>query len=232
MGARGLFITGTDTGVGKTVVACGLTRALVAAGHRVGVLKPVASGSDRTPAGLRNEDAVQLLACANLAQSYEEANPYCFEPPVSPHIAADEAGIEINIDKIHDVYQRIAARADWVVVEGAGGWLAPVGPGAVMADLARALGLPALLVVGLRLGCLNHAALTLESIRGRGACFAGWIGSAVDPDFARPAANLARLGGILGEPLELVPHLAPATAVTLATAAWRLGARSQGPELP
>ncbi len=144
MAARGLFVTGTDTGVGKTVVACGLARALVAAGHRVGVLKPVASGSDRTPAGLRNEDALRLLECANLGQSYAEANPYCFEPPISPHIAADEAGIVVDLHRIADVYAGIAARADWVVVEGAGGWLAPVGPQAVMADLARALGLPAL----------------------------------------------------------------------------------------
>ncbi|MBS0380134.1 MAG: dethiobiotin synthase [Proteobacteria bacterium] len=224
MGARGLFVTGTDTGVGKTVVACGLVRALVAAGHRVGVLKPVASGSDRTPKGLRNEDAEQLLACANLGQTYEEANPYCFEPPISPHIAADEAGIAIDIDKIGDIYREIAARADWVVVEGAGGWLAPVGREAVMADLAGALRVPVLLVVGLRLGCLNHAALTRESIRSGAAAFAGWIGSAVDPGFARPAANLARLGRILGEPLELVPHLTPGTPVTLTAAARRLDA--------
>jgi len=224
MAARGLFVTGTDTGVGKTVVACGLARALVAAGHRVGVLKPVASGSDRTPAGLRNEDALRLLECANLGQSYAEANPYCFEPPISPHIAADEAGIVVDLHRIADVYAGIAARADWVVVEGAGGWLAPVGPQAVMADLARALGLPALLVVGLRLGCLSHATLTRESIAARGSPFAGWVGSAVDREFARPAQNLARLRQVLGEPLELVPHLAPGEAVTLQSAVRGLAA--------
>ena len=115
MSARGLFVTGTDTEVGKTVVSCGLVRALVAAGSRVGVLKPVASGADPTPAGLQNADALKLLECANLGQSYEEANPYCFEPPISPHIAANEAHKSINIDRIAGVYAAIASRADWEI---------------------------------------------------------------------------------------------------------------------
>jgi dethiobiotin synthetase len=227
MSARGIFITGTDTGVGKTVVACALTRGLVRLGYRVGVLKPVASGSERTPAGLRNEDALALLECANLGQAYEGANPYCFEPPISPHIAAHEAGIEVDIVKIGDVYNTIAARADWVVVEGAGGWLAPLSDRESMADLPRTLGIPALLVVGLRLGCLNHAALTRSAIVSSGVRLAGWVGNAIDPGFARSDENAATLVRLLGEaPLGHVPHLAPgAAAPVLEPAALELQRR-------
>ena len=228
MSARGLFVTGTDTGVGKTLVACGLVRALTRAGHRVGVLKPVASGSLRTPRGLENEDALALAACANLGQSYPEVNRYCFEPPISPHIAANEVGIAIDIDLIASDFRKLAARADWVVAEGAGGWYAPVGPTETMADLAAALPARVLMVVGLRLGCLNHAALTRAAIRARGLPFAGWIASAVDPDFAYAGENLATLVCSLGEPpLELVPHQRPgAPAPVLGQAAAQLAAQA------
>jgi dethiobiotin synthetase len=224
MSARGLFVTGTDTGVGKTLVACGLVRALTARGLRVGVLKPVASGSLRTPQGPRNEDALALAACANLGQSYTEVNRYCFEPPISPHIAADEAHTTIDTDLIAGDLQGLARRADWVVTEGAGGWYAPIGPEKTMADLAAALGSPVLLVVGLRLGCLNHAALSREAIAARGLACAGWVASAVDADFARPQENLAALTRALGEPpLEVVPHRGPGTAaLCLAQAAAQL----------
>ena len=223
MSARGLFVTGTDTGVGKTLVACGLVRALTGAGLKVGVLKPIASGSLRTAAGLRNEDALALIACANLGQTYEEVNRYCFEPPIAPHIAADEARIAIDIDLISGDYRKAAARADWVVTEGAGGWYAPIGPTKTMADLAGALPGAVLLVVGLRLGCLNHAALTREAIAARRVPFAGWIASAVDPDFARAAENLAALTRVLGAPLEVIPQQRPgAPPLVLAQAAARL----------
>jgi dethiobiotin synthetase len=223
MSARGLFVTGTDTGVGKTLVACGLVRALAAAGLRVGVLKPIASGSLRTPEGLRNEDALALAACANLGQTYGQVNRYCFEPPISPHIAADEAGISIDVDLIAGDYRNTAARADWVVTEGAGGWYAPIGPTRTMADLAAALPAAVLLVVGLRLGCLNHAALTREAIGARGVPFAGWVASALDPEFARAAENLAALTRVLGEPLAVIPHRRPgAPPLVLAQAAARL----------
>jgi dethiobiotin synthetase len=226
--ARGLFVTGTDTGVGKTLVACGLVRALVAAGFRVGVLKPVASGSRRTAAGLRNEDALALASCANLGQTYEEVNRYCFEPPVSPHIAANEAGIAIDTSLIAGDFSKLAARTDWVVAEGAGGFYAPIGPEQTMADLAAALPAEVLLVVGLRLGCLNHAALSREAIHARGLPFAGWIGSALDPDLARVQENLAALTRSLGEaPLQMLPHQrVDAPALRLTEAAARLAARA------
>jgi dethiobiotin synthetase len=226
--ARGLFITGTDTGVGKTLVACGLVRALTAPGLRVAVLKPVASGSLRTPAGLRNEDALALRACANIGQSYEEVNRYCFEPAISPHIAADEVRVSIDIDLIAGDFRALQARADWVVAEGAGGWLAPLGPDQTMADLASALPAAVLLVVGVRLGCLNHAVLTRQAIRAAGVPFAGWIASIVDPQLERAPQNLATLARTLGEPaLEIVPYRqADAPPLLLRAAAARLVASS------
>jgi dethiobiotin synthetase len=208
MKPKSLFVTGTDTGVGKTLVAAALTRALVARGLRVAVMKPIASGSDPTPHGLRNSDALTLMAAANVEAPYEVVNPYCFLPPISPHIAAHEAGISIDLALLRSRFDSLAAAADCVIVEGAGGWLAPISDTASMADLAAALDLPVLLVVGLRLGCLNHALLTRESLTTRGSAFAGWIANAIDPQFDRAAANLATLTARLGgPPLARVPCL-------------------------
>jgi dethiobiotin synthetase len=224
MSARGVFITGTDTGVGKTVVACALVRGLRAQGFRVAVLKPVASGGHATAQGLRNADALALAASAGYEGPYEELNPYCFEPPVSPHIAAKEAGIEIDTSKIQHVYDTLAARADWVVVEGAGGWFAPLNERQTMADIAWGLAVPALLVVGLKLGCLSHAHLTRVGMEAHGVTFAGWVANAVDREFARPAENLATLERLLGEtPLASVPYLArPDSPISLEEGAARL----------
>jgi len=210
MSARGIFITGTDTGVGKTVLACALVRALREAGNRVAVMKPVASGSLNTPEGLRNADALALMEAAGLAgpELYEEVNPYCFEPAVSPHIAANEAKITVDSSMIRQKLARLAAQADWIVVEGAGGWLAPINESETMADLARALSLPALLVVGLKLGCLNHAQLSRRVMRLGQVPFAGWVASAIDPQMSHREENLASLERRLGEPaLAVVPHL-------------------------
>jgi len=227
MPTPGCFITGTDTEVGKTHVAVALVRALVAGGRRVAVMKPVAAGAAATPAGLRNEDAIALLTASNVATSYEDVNPYCLEPPISPHIAAQEAGICIDPAKIATASRSLRAAADFLVVEGAGGWLAPISNDHTMADLAAALELPVVLVVGLRLGCLNHAQLTAESIRARGLPFAGWIANALDPAFARPQANLATLAARLGsEPLAVLPHCHQGTAAEFPrAAAERLAAR-------
>ncbi len=209
MSARGIFITGTDTGVGKTVVACALVRGLRARGLQVAVMKPVASGSQVTPQGLRNADALALAESAGYEGPYEELNPFCFEPAISPHIAAKEAGIEIDTSKIRHIYDSLAARADWVVVEGAGGWFAPLNERQTMADIAWALTVPALVVVGLKLGCLNHAHLTRIGMEAHGVTFAGWVANAVDPGLERPQENLATLERLLGgPPLAHVPHLA------------------------
>jgi len=205
--ARGIFITGTDTDVGKTVVSCALVRGLRTLGRRVAVMKPVASGATRTPHGLRNADALALMDAAGSELPYERVNPYCFEPPVSPHIAAKEAGIDVDTSRIKQDYDVLAAGSDWVVVEGAGGWFAPINNHQTMADLAWALSVPALLVVGLKLGCLNHAQLTRIGIEAHGVSFAGWVANGVDPDMARAAENLTALERLLGEPaLAVIGH--------------------------
>jgi dethiobiotin synthetase len=225
---HGVFITGTDTGVGKTLVACALVRALRSQGARVAVMKPVASGSVRTAAGLRNADALALIEAAGTTTDYHDVNPYCFEPPVSPHIAAKDAGIEVNTGLIREKFDALAAKSDWVVVEGAGGWLAPISEYQCMADLARALPVPAVMVVGLRLGCLNHAQLTRLGIEARGVRLAGWIASAVDPSMMRVEANLATLERLLGErALAVLPHVPDGRAApALTRLAERLAQRA------
>jgi dethiobiotin synthetase len=227
--ARGIFITGTDTGVGKTVVACALTRGLRSLGLRVAVMKPVAAGSVRTALGLRNADALALAEASNVPSTYEQVNPYCFEPPVSPHIAAKDVGISVDTDIIRRGFVALAQACDWVVVEGAGGWLAPISERQTMADLAWALGIPALMVVGVKLGCLNHAQLTQLAIEARGVSFAGWIANHPQAPMARVEENLTALERLLGEPA--LAHVAyspqETPTLTLADAAARLaGSRS------
>lgn len=206
MSARGLFVTGTDTGIGKTVVACALVRAFAARGERVGVMKPVASGARRTADGLRNEDALSLIEACGRPLRYDTVNPFCFESAISPHIAADDARISIDMSTIRDAFDALALDCDRMVVEGAGGWLAPVNRGESMADLARVLGLPVVMVVGLRLGCLNHAQLTWQAIRASGVPVAGWIANRPRPGMEREAENLATLEQRLAAPpLAVVP---------------------------
>jgi dethiobiotin synthetase len=230
MSAHGIFVTGTDTGVGKTVIACALVRGLREAGARVAVMKPVASGAVQTPEGLRNTDALALIEAAGpgLSHAYDEVNPYCFEPAVSPHIAAKEVGIEVDASIIRQKYDRLAAGADWVVVEGAGGWFAPINQHQAMADLAWALSVPALLVVGLKLGCLNHARLTRLGVEAHGVPLAGWVVSAIDRHMTRVEENLETLERLLGEPpLAVVPHLSASTdAIVLTGLAQQLAQRA------
>jgi dethiobiotin synthetase len=226
---RAFFVAGTDTGVGKTHVCAALCRALAARGLQVAGMKPVATGAGRDgAAGLRSDDALILRAAANVEAPYELTNPYCFEPAISPHLAASDAGESIDPARIAQCFQALAARADVVVVEGTGGWLAPIGASTTMADIAGTLSLPVVLVVGLRLGCLNHAALTLGGIRDARLPFAGWIANAIDPAFARSADNVATLASILGAPAiaqlpfanreTAVPDLGPRVADTLLAA--------------
>jgi dethiobiotin synthetase len=203
----GFFVTGTDTGVGKTEVACLLTRGLVASGLKVGVMKPVAAGAFPTPDGPRNEDALALMACANLEARYETVNPFCLAEPIAPHIAAADAGIRIRTADIVECFDALKRQADCIVVEGAGGWLVPISAQETMADVARALALPVVLVVGLRLGCLSHTLLTAQAIEASGLALAGWIGNGIDPVYARQAENLATLEHWLGgAPAAIVPH--------------------------
>ena len=213
MSTHRFFVTGTDTGVGKTRTATALRRAFAAAGdpaaggRRVAAMKPVASGCTHTPAGLRNEDAVALLAAMNVRAAYEEINPYAFEPAIAPHIAAQEAGCPIDFERLDRCFERLSLRSDVIVVEGAGGWLAPLDAGRSFADLAVRWELEVILVVGLRLGCLNHALLTAESVKHRGLRLRGWVASAIDAHFERREANLAALEARIDAPcVAVLPH--------------------------
>lgn len=197
----GLFVTGTDTGIGKTRVALALLAALQARGLTAVGMKPVASGCARGAAGLRNDDALALMARGSLVLDYAAVNRYAFEPAIAPHIAAAQVGVRIDLEAIAADYAALAGRADAVVVEGVGGWLVPLNERESVADLAARLGLPVVLVVGMRLGCINHALLSAAAIRTRGLKFAGWVANCVDPAMAELEANIATLRGWMGVPL-------------------------------
>ena len=210
---RGLFVTGTDTEVGKTWVSVALIAALRARGLSVAAMKPIASGGERDAAGrLVNEDALALQAAIGGTLDYAQINPYVFEPPIAPHLAAAEAGVALSLERLAAQAQDLAAGADIVVVEGVGGWAVPLDERHSVADLARALGWPVVLVVGLRLGCLNHALLTAQAIEAAGLSLAGWVANAIDPGFERVEANLGTLRARLAAPLlGHLPH-APGAA--------------------
>lgn len=198
---KGLFVTGTDTGVGKTFCCAALLHALAARHARVVGMKPVAAGAIRVGDTWTNEDALALRAASSIATPPELDNPVLLPDPVSPHLAAARAGVRISIPQIVAAYRGLALRADAVVVEGAGGFLVPLGDDETGADLAQALALPVVLVVGLRLGCLNHALLTAAAIRARGLALAGWICNRIDPGMLAPDDNIAYLRSHLQAPL-------------------------------
>lgn len=208
-GAAAWFVVGTDTGVGKTHAACALLHALARRHARVVGMKPVAAGGVRTAEGFSNEDSIAHRAASTVAVPPALDNPVLLPEPLSPHLAAARAGVEVDFDRILAAFAALRARADAVVVEGAGGFLVPMSETRTGADLAVALGLPIVLVVGMRLGCLNHALLTAEAIRARGLVLAGWIANRVDPAFLCPDENLAYLRARLGAPLWAdLPHAA------------------------
>lgn len=194
---RGYFVTGTDTGIGKTAISCALLRAFAIQGlHAVG-MKPIAAGSDNG----QWLDVEQLFAAGNVQVTRKQINPYAFDPPVSPHIAAHQAGIEIDLSIIRQAYQQLSDKADIVIVEGIGGFLVPIHPQQTGADLARALNLPVILVVGMRLGCLNHALLTAQAIRAAGLTLAGWVANGIDAQMMMLKENIATLERQLDGPL-------------------------------
>lgn len=219
---RGYFIAGTDTGVGKTRVTAGLAAGFRFLGLRVAAVKPVSTG---TPAGEIPADFRLIASFSGQNRLDRRGYPYVFDPPISPHIAANQVGISIDLARICAMVRELATESDTLLVEGTGGWLAPVSEVATMADIASALGLPVILVVGLRLGCLNHALLTTQAIAASGLPLAGWIGNALDPQMLETQANLDTLRSRLhAEPLAVLPHdAAVASAMApLRTAAQRL----------
>lgn len=191
------FVTGTDTEVGKTVASCALLQAANRLGRRTAGYKPVASGSEVTAAGLRNSDALALQRHASVALSYEEVNPFTFAEPTSPHIASAAEGRPVDSLVLSDGLHSLLQKADWVLTEGAGGWFTPLSATLMFADWVRAEKLPVILVVGVRLGCINHALLTAEAVRQAGLPLAGWIANAVIPPGKRHKEYLATLHRLL-----------------------------------
>jgi len=195
-----VFIAGTDTGVGKTYVSCALLHALRTAGLRAVGMKPVASGCAVMPEGLRNDDALALIDASDPRPEYPTCNPFAFAEAVSPHLAAAAEGAEVTMAPIETAFARLADSAEVVLVEGVGGWLAPLSCTLQANVLPQALGLPVILVVGLRLGCLNHAQLTARAILADGCTLLGWIGNAIDPAMDRRDDNLDTLRRLLPAP--------------------------------
>ena len=228
--ARGIFVTGTDTGVGKTVVATALLRALKAAGVRAAGMKPVAAGIE--DGAMFNADVLALAAADAIDVPMADRNPYAFAPAIAPHLAARDAGIDIDLAIIARAYDRLALVADAIVVEGAGGVLVPLGDRLDMLDIPAQLRLPVLLVVGLRLGCLNHARLSWQALRLRGLVVSGWVANRLDPSMARGDDIVAELTRCLRQPplAEIAAGestISSATLDTLALRALSSGAAAQ-----
>jgi dethiobiotin synthetase len=215
---RAYFIAGTDTDVGKTTVAAGLLRAARQAGLSTLAGKPVASGCELGADGLRNADALALMAQSSIRLPYAQVNPLAFAPAIAPHLAAREVGIDLAVaDLLEPMRALLAHGADFTLVEGAGGWRVPLSGQASLSDLAIALGLPVILVVGVRLGCINHALLSAEAIIRDGLPLAGWVANVIDGDTSRLEENLATLAERLPAPcLGRVPRLHEATAEQVA----------------
>jgi dethiobiotin synthetase len=215
--ATGLFVTGTDTGVGKTLASAALVHRLRAAGLRAVGMKPVASGCERTEAGWRNDDALRLQAASDPQPEYALVNPYALPLPTAPQLAAAAAGMRVKLECLIEAYRALAAQANAVVVEGVGGWAAPLDDGLEQADLARALGLPVVLVVGVRLGCLSHARLTARAVAADGLPLVGWIASMIDPAFGDAEAYLDLLADALPAPcLGVLPYRVSPSAAEMA----------------
>ena len=214
---RGIFVTGTDTGIGKTEVSLGLMQALQDRGLRVAGMKPVASGCEQTPDGLRNDDALRLQRQSSVPLAYHLVNPYAFEPPIAPHLAAAAAGERIELDTLHAAFAEVAAGVDYVVVEGVGGWRVPLNDRQEVAGLAQILGLDVCLVVGMRLGCLNHALLSAQAIEASDCVLAGWVANLLPPLMDHAQDNINTLKDMLSSPLlGVVPVLEEASVTSVA----------------
>lgn len=201
MKTQGVFVTGTDTGVGKTYASAMLLRAHRANGFRAIGMKPIASGCRETVDGLHNEDADALLAESDPKPLYALCNPFALPRAIAPHLAAREAGLEITIEPVATAYRQLAAMADRLVVEGVGGWAVPLSATLMQADLVRALALPVVLVVGVRLGCINHALMSARAILTDGCVLTAWIANRIDPAMAAADANIETLRERIPAPL-------------------------------
>lgn len=196
------FVTGTDTEVGKTHVSCLLLKQYAAQGLKVIGMKPIAAGCELVDGEWINDDVQQLIAVSNVTAPLDLINPYRFKEPIAPHLAAEKAGVTIQIDTIVDAFKQLSTMADVVIVEGAGGFLVPLNGDNDMADLAIALGVSTILVVGMRLGCINHSLLTAEAIKARGLILHGWVANHIDAEMDVQEENMLTITQWLGlEPL-------------------------------
>jgi dethiobiotin synthetase len=194
--------------VGKTLVSQGLITAFITKGYKTAAMKPIASGCYETQHGLRNDDALKLQQSANMKLGYEQINPYAFLPPISPNIAARQVAAVIDLKLIDQAYREIARQSDVVIVEGVGGWSVPISDTQTTADLVDALKLPVILVVGMRLGCLNHALLTYDAILRSGLKLSAWVANCIDPEMEFVHENIDTLKGFLNIPfLGMIPYL-------------------------
>ena len=211
-----VFIAGTDTGIGKTHAACALIHALREAGYVTCGMKPVASGCESTPQGLRNEDALALQAAGSASVDYGLVNPIALIEPMAPHLAAAHVGVAISLPPLRRAFDQLRENHQRVVVEGVGGWLVPLAPGLSAADIAKEWQLPVILVIGLRLGCINHALLSARAIEADDCQLLGWIGNTIDPHMLALDENLATLHGLMPVPcLGVLPYnVAPGQAAT------------------
>ncbi len=216
--AQAYFVTGTDTDAGKTSIAAGLLCAAKQQQRSTLAMKPVASGCEMTRVGLRNSDALALIAQSTLQLPYEQVNPYAFAPAIAPHIAAEEAGVELRVSDLYRAAQMVLhQQADFTLIEGAGGWRVPLSSTEFLSDFAIALKLPVILVVGVKLGCINHALLTAQAIRNDGLELVGWVANVIDPNCARLAENLTTLQQHMPAPcLAEVPYLKDISAESVA----------------
>ena len=218
---QAIFVTGTDTEVGKTRITTGLMALLQQQGLRVAGMKPIASGCEQTADGLRNEDALAMIEQSNVELPYDTVNPYSFLPPIAPHIAAEQARVQVSLSVLQEQFNHIRRQADYVVVEGAGGWLVPIDDHATMADLAVALDLPVILVVGIRLGCINHALLSAESIVAKGRTLVGWVANQLESS-AQAEQIIDSINQRIGVPcLGVVPQLQTGENASAYLSDWR-----------
>ena len=201
MRTKGFFITGTDTGIGKTRVTLAIIQAYKARGMKVSGMKPVASGCIEKDGELKNEDALIIQSISSEPYSYKQINPYAFKEPIAPHFAAENAGTSIDIEKIVDAYNSLAEQNDIVIVEGAGGWRVPMSADFSTCDVVRALDIPVILVVGLRLGCINHALLTNQAIQSDNILLAGWVANCIDQDYQNVGKTVQTLARHITAPL-------------------------------
>jgi dethiobiotin synthetase len=223
-----IFVTGTDTGVGKTRISCGLLRQLRAEGLSACGYKPVASGCEKTPQGLRNEDALALQEAAQTNEDYGCINPYAFEPAIAPHLAAKAVGVNVNVTLLNQAHDELALNYSWVVTEGAGGFLVPLNDDITFGEWAAQRRWPVLLVVGMRLGCINHALLSAEAIARRGL-LAGWVANAVSPDMPQLQENIDALIARMPAPLLGVVSYGGEVKLDLDTLKQRI---TDSPEFP